>query len=612
MTHRPDLSSLYQRTETISDGAFDEAVAVSATAQASRADASPFFFAIFPTAKPMGPAFGDPFSTTWEEFAVLCQRRRRGPKDGPGFVPATFMPEPDGRVRRLAANVLMRTAIVLDIETSKLTGQIPPSFAEAVGLVQAAGWVAVVYSSHSHTPAAPRYRMVLPLSEPIDPYLPSVEIVASQIGLLDVLDMSKVSASSLFYLPSAAPSDDTQHQTAVADGDPIDHDWITKRAAELLTTREAERARERAAALEAMGRRREATVRQGFFEDGSVIEKVRPHLDLVGELLDHGYTKVGDRFLYPKSESGVPGVYLLTGRDGVQRCYSHHSADPLAPGNLPADHAKALDAVDVINILDHGGDMKKTLRTLALRFGLSKLDKSPSHPDLDGQDPETAEVPTPDGSGAALRDLLSIASWAARDIPEPDRLLGDLLTTTARVFLVGRTGLGKTLLGLAIAAGIASGTGFLHWRSDRPARVLYLDGEMPAELIKPRARDAIRRLGVEIPAGNLLIFGRDIEKEARSICPNLPPFAPLNTEEGRQFLTSLINIIGGIDLIVLDNVMSLISGDQKDEIAWTDTLPLVTSLTDRESGNYGWITRATLATASMDPRPKAGASMAWV
>src|SRR4051812_5889768 len=84
---------------------------------------------------------------------------------------------------------------------------------------------------------------------------------------------------------------------------------------------------------------------------------------------------------------------------------------------------------------------------------------------------------------AALRTLLSVESWAERDIPEPDRLLGDLLTTTTRVFLVGRTGLGKTLLGLAIAAGVASGQGFLHWPAARPARVLYLDGEMPAELI---------------------------------------------------------------------------------------------------------------------------------
>lgn len=208
---------------------------------------------------------------------------------------------------------------------------------------------------------------------------------------------------------------------------------------------------------------------------------------------------------------------------------------------------------------------------------------------LDALAPEPSEdyleTHDPNRKALRLRSLLSVDAWADMDIPEPDKLLGDLITTTTRAFLVGRTGLGKTLLALAIAAGAASGAGFLHWRSSRPARVLYLDGEMPAELIKPRARDAIRRLGdTTIPFGNLLIFGRDIDEAARKLCPTLPPFAPLNTDDGRLFLLALIEAIGGVDLIVFDNVMSLISGDMKDEVPWTETLPLVATLTDKHIG----------------------------
>jgi RecA-family ATPase len=80
-----------------------------------------------------------------------------------------------------------------------------------------------------------------------------------------------------------------------------------------------------------------------------------------------------------------------------------------------------------------------------------------------------------------LRIHLSIETWAERELSPRDRLLGDLVTTTSRVFLVGRTGLGKTLLALALACGMASGDGFLHWRSSRAARVLIIDGEMPGE-----------------------------------------------------------------------------------------------------------------------------------
>ena len=194
-----------------------------------------------------------------------------------------------------------------------------------------------------------------------------------------------------------------------------------------------------------------------------------------------------------------------------------------------------------------------------------------------------------EGIDTDLRSTLSIEAWAVRDIPEPDRILGDFLTTTVRAFLVGRTGLGKTLLGIAIAAAAASGSDFLTWKAYRPVNVLYIDGEMPAELIKPRAIDAMRRLGdVKIPTGNLMIFGRDIEDEARRVCPDLPPFAPLNTDGGRAFLMSLIDAVGGVDLVVFDNVMSLLEGDQKDELAWSAVLDLVTYLTTQRIGQL-WL-----------------------
>ena len=46
--------------------------------------------------------------------------------------------------------------------------------------------------------------------------------------------------------------------------------------------------------------------------------------------------------------------------------------------------------------------------------------------------------------------------------------------------------------------------------------------------------------------------------------PTLPPFAPLNTLPGRKFLLALMTELGGVDLVIFDNVMSLIAGDQKD------------------------------------------------
>lgn len=183
-----------------------------------------------------------------------------------------------------------------------------------------------------------------------------------------------------------------------------------------------------------------------------------------------------------------------------------------------------------------------------------------------------------------LCEYLAIENWTRRNIPPADRLLGDLVTTTTRMFLVGSTGLGKTLLALGMACGMASGRGFLHWRSDRAARVLYIDGEMPEELIKARSIDALRRIDGSRPKGQLFIFARDSEEEFHKKFPQLPPFAPLNTEEGQTFIYALIDALGGVDVVVFDNVMSLISGDQKDEVPWSETVPLVSALTARRIG----------------------------
>ena len=223
----------------------------------------------------------------------------------------------------------------------------------------------------------------------------------------------------------------------------------------------------------------------------------------------------------------------------------------------------------------------------------------------------TREQPTgaggkPDAPLPGLSEFLSVYAWAERDIPEPDRLLGDLLTTTSRMFLVGRTGLGKTLVGVAMACGMAAGTGFLHWRSSRAARVLYVDGEMPGELIKARCIDVLRRADKKPPPGNLLIFSRDMEDEFARRFPSLGRMEPLNTEAGQNYIRGLIDRLGGVDVVVFDNVMSLLTGDMKDEVPWSETVPLVASLTTRRIGQV-WLDH----TGHNTDRQYGSAAKAW-
>ena len=189
-----------------------------------------------------------------------------------------------------------------------------------------------------------------------------------------------------------------------------------------------------------------------------------------------------------------------------------------------------------------------------------------------------------DSDAGALGDFLSIEAWADRDLPAPERLLGDLVTRNTRMFIVGATGLGKTMLGLALAHGMATGAGFLHWRSIRPARVLYLDGEMASELIKLRSLDVVRRSDKQLAPGMLSIYSRDFEGQIEARFPNIGTMPPLNTPAGHRFVFSLIEAIGGADAVFFDNLMSLTDGDQKEETTWSGVLPLIAALSAKRIG----------------------------
>jgi AAA domain/Primase C terminal 2 (PriCT-2) len=172
---------------------------------------------------------------------------------------------------------------------------------------------------------------------------------------------------------------------------------------------------------------------------------------------------------------------------------------------------------------------------------------------------------------------LTVADWLARDIPPPNFVLGEWLSTTTRAELIAPTGLGKTNFGMALSFNIAKGEGFLHWSgSGTPHRVLFIDGEMSRRLMQRRLSDAVRRAGA-IPE-TLFVLNRE----------EFPDMPPLNTEAGQRYIDGVIENLGGIDFVVFDNIQSLIIGDMKDEESWAPVLPWTRDLTRREVGQL-WI-----------------------
>jgi RecA-family ATPase len=179
---------------------------------------------------------------------------------------------------------------------------------------------------------------------------------------------------------------------------------------------------------------------------------------------------------------------------------------------------------------------------------------------------------------APQRELptLALNEWLGRDLPAPDLIMGKWLSTTSRVLLVAATGLGKTMFCLALGAHISDGLDFMHWKANRRARVLYIDGEMSARLLKMRLANTVERLDTT-PDTFFALSHEDI-----------PNFAPLNTAKGQAQIEAVIERIGGVDLIIFDNIMSLLDGDMKDATPWQQVMPWVKKLTARSIGQL-WI-----------------------
>jgi hypothetical protein len=171
---------------------------------------------------------------------------------------------------------------------------------------------------------------------------------------------------------------------------------------------------------------------------------------------------------------------------------------------------------------------------------------------------------------------LTLNQWRHRDLPAPDLIMGHWLSTTSRVLVTAATGLGKTNFSLALGQRAAAGRDFLHWGAHRPARVLCVDGEMSRRLLRERVLDEEKRLGTT-PETFFALSHEDI-----------PHFQPLNTPAGQAWMDAFIDKLGGLDLIILDNIMSLTAGDMKDAEPWRQTIAWALSLTRRAIGQI-WI-----------------------
>ena len=91
-------------------------------------------------------------------------------------------------------------------------------------------------------------------------------------------------------------------------------------------------------------------------------------------------------------------------------------------------------------------------------------------------------------------------------------------------------GFGKTWVSLEIAYAVETGGQFLSWKSENPAGVLYIDGEMPLADLQKRASQIGVNGSKELQAP-LKFLTRDAQET---------DFADLSTTPGTEFISPIV------------------------------------------------------------------------
>ncbi|WP_053076613.1 DUF927 domain-containing protein [Caenimonas sp. SL110] len=148
-------------------------------------------------------------SMTWTEIKkqFFSRHHIREVKDGPTYSPVSY--KPGGK--RGVAGVEAVYCAVFDVEHHGSFDAIAQKLY---------GYAYVAHSSHSHTLADPRFRIVLPLDAPVaaDDWPPAWAKLNQWLG--DVNDRSTKDASRIYYLPSR-PSSSKDHFIRVGEGRPL-------------------------------------------------------------------------------------------------------------------------------------------------------------------------------------------------------------------------------------------------------------------------------------------------------------------------------------------------------------------------------------------------------
>ncbi|MFM4732386.1 hypothetical protein [Aeromonas salmonicida] len=293
-------------------------------------------------------------SITWPELVALCRTPHKygaeTSETAKQFSPLVAAHDVKSRIKAEAEAGgfgLLRA----DLDDAK--GQTPQTIADALR-EQGVGSFAI-YSTLSHQPNEPRYRVFVELAAPVS----FIKWADLQLALAELLESDPCvnRAAQFMILPTLIEATAEHYQFLVGEGEalgPSSPFWLNA-----MASAARHQANASATAHTVIAPTPRPFTERLMGNQVSIIELVNSHYWWPELLAAYGYKQKGrNAWIAPESTSGTAGVHILTSStDGKERIYSHHESDP-AGGRL-------CDKFDLITIRSFGGDYRKALETIA-------------------------------------------------------------------------------------------------------------------------------------------------------------------------------------------------------------------------------------------------------
>ncbi|OQW61512.1 MAG: hypothetical protein A4S14_17100 [Proteobacteria bacterium SG_bin9] len=155
-------------------------------------------------------------------------------------------------------------------------------------------------------------------------------------------------------------------------------------------------------------------------------------------------------------------------------------------------------------------------------------------------------------------DTICLSDFAELDLPTRKTILHPILPERSLGMLFAGRGIGKTHVALGIGYAVSTGGEFLRWHAKAPRNVLYVDGEMPQEMLQDRLLKHMAASSVVPEQDAFRLLCMDRQELGMSI--------NLSVSDDQKAIEAELR---DTDFLILDNMSTLTNGGaENDAESW--------------------------------------------